>query len=136
MAEHADVSQSLCRLWSSSNYTLLLHPIQCLQLWYNLHGYRQHCSNSTDTAKVLHYCLHQTSCVTSLSVVAGRKEGVNCSDHIYSKYDSWTSGYRPHITQVVHLWLVVDLNPCKLLQWQHIFYLEPLFNREICVWLW
>ncbi|KAG8011940.1 hypothetical protein GBF38_004334 [Nibea albiflora] len=47
--------------------------------------------------------LHSAGCVTSLSVVAGQKEGASCSDQVYSKYDSWTSGYRPHVTQVVNL---------------------------------
>lgn len=85
------------------------------------HGCRRHCSNCTDGAKSLPRSLHPTGCVTSLSVEAGSKEGASCSDQVYSKCDSWTSGYRPHITQVVNLWLVVDPNLRKCLHWQQIF---------------
>lgn len=46
---------------------------------------------------------HPNSGVTSLSVVvAERKESASCLYQVYSKYDSWTSGYRPQITQDVN----------------------------------
>ncbi|CAN9513124.1 unnamed protein product [Ophioblennius macclurei] len=45
---------------------------------------------------------HPNGRVATLSVVAERKESASCSYQVYSKYDSWTSGYRPHITQAVN----------------------------------
>lgn len=44
--------------------------------------------------------LHLSGCVTPLSVVAGRTEDASRCDRVYGINDSWTSGYRPHITQV------------------------------------
>lgn len=122
----------LCRPWSSTNCTLLVRPIQCLELRYNrtdvddtavtTRGYKE--------AKLLAYRLQVES---HLWVVAGRKGSESCSDQVYSECDSWTSSYRPHITQEVNLWLVVDLNLYKALHWQHILYPVTHFWCKLCL---
>lgn len=101
----------LCRPQSSSNYALPAGPHSVFCSW----------DATTWMQTTPRRRSHSTGRIASLSVVEGCKEGASCSDQVYSKYDSWTSGYRPHITQVVNLWLVDDPNLCKRPCWWHIF---------------
>lgn len=102
MAEHADVSQSLCALQAMVEHQLHT-PVAPHSVFVAIQLDRRHCSNFAWTYRGNVTPVSFIGWVTSLSVVSGRKESVSCSDQVYSKCDSWTSGYRPHITQVVNL---------------------------------
>lgn len=120
----------LCRPWGElhtpvaplSVFGAAIQPDRCARHWSNCAW--------TQGGKVTPVSF--TGWVASLSVVAGRNASVSCSNQVYSKCDSWTSGYRPHTTQLVNLGLVVDLNLTEN-HLQYKFYLAPHFWCKLCL---